>query len=51
MKEIPTQGFYLKKYGTLPKLIMPIKGFWQRQIWEGIKREEYREIKPYWEKR
>lgn len=51
MKEIPTQDFYLKKYGTLPKLIMPIKGFRQRQIWSGEKHEEYREIKPYWEKR
>lgn len=51
MKEIPTQDFYLKKYGTLPKLIMPIRGYWQRKIWTGEKPEEYREIKPYWEKR
>lgn len=51
MKEIPTQIFYLNKYGSLPKLIMPIKGFWQHKIWLGEKLEEYREIKPYWERR
>lgn len=33
------------------ELILPIKGKWFRMILDGIKKEEYRERKPYWEKR
>ena len=32
-------------------VILPIKKKWFYQIIEGIKKEEYREIKPYWTKR
>lgn len=32
-------------------LILPIKGEWFRMILKGKKTEEYREMKPYWEKR
>ena len=32
-------------------LVLPIKGTWFRMILSGEKLEEYREIKPYWEKR
>lgn len=35
-----------KKY-----LILPIKKKWFDMISEGIKKEEYREIKPYWTNR
>lgn len=33
------------------KIILPTKGKWFRMILDGIKLEEYRERKPYWEKR
>ena len=33
------------------QLILPIKGKWFDMILTGIKKEEYREIKPYWTKR
>lgn len=33
------------------ELILPIKKKWFDMILAGIKTEEYREIKPYWEKR
>lgn len=32
-------------------LDLPLKGKWYDMIASGEKREEYREIKPYWEKR
>ena len=32
-------------------LILPIQKKWFDMIAEGIKREEYREIKPYWDSR
>lgn len=32
-------------------LILPIKGEWYRKILSGIKKEEYREIKKYYESR
>lgn len=32
-------------------LILPIKKKWFDMILSGIKKEEYREIKPYWETR
>lgn len=32
-------------------LDLPLKGEWYDMIEAGIKKEEYREIKPYWEKR
>ena len=39
------------KYHHRGDLILPIKGKWFYMILSGIKTEEYREIKPYWEKR
>lgn len=33
------------------ELILPIKRKWFDMILQGVKKEEYREIKPYWEKR
>lgn len=33
------------------RLILQIKGTWFDMILSGEKKEEYREIKPYWEKR
>lgn len=33
------------------KLTIPLKAKWFDQIKAGTKTEEYREIKPYWEKR
>lgn len=32
-------------------LFLPLKKEWYEMIESGIKTEEYREIKPYWEKR
>ena len=32
-------------------LILPTKGKWFRMILDGVKTEEYREIKPYYTKR
>ena len=32
-------------------LDLVLKGCWYDLIKRGVKREEYREIKPYWEKR
>ena len=32
-------------------IILPIKKKWFDMIRAGVKKEEYREIKPYWEKR
>jgi|WetSurMetagenome_2_1015567.scaffolds.fasta_scaffold50147_2 hypothetical protein len=32
-------------------LDLPLKKEWYNMIESGIKKEEYREIKPYWEKR
>lgn len=32
-------------------VVLPIKRKWFDMIMSGEKREEYREIKPYWEKR
>jgi acetyltransferase-like isoleucine patch superfamily enzyme len=32
-------------------LTLPIKGNWYDAVFAGTKKEEYREIKPYWEKR
>ena len=32
-------------------LDLPLKKQWYQMIESGIKKEEYREIKPYWEKR
>lgn len=39
------------KYYHNNTLIVPIKKQWFDMILSGIKTEEYREIKPYWEKR
>lgn len=32
-------------------LDLPLKAKWYKMIESGVKTEEYREIKPYWEKR
>lgn len=32
-------------------LVLPIKKKWFDMIQEGVKKEEYREIKPYWKRR
>lgn len=32
-------------------LILPIKKQWYDMIVSGVKKEEYRELKPYWERR
>ena len=47
MKRIPTQAEWVRKFGK-PALILPIKGCWQKRIWSGEKREEYRDDKPYY---
>ena len=39
------------KYNKKPYLILPIKKKWFDMILSGEKREEYREIKPYWKTR
>ena len=36
---------------TITTLVLPIKAEWYDMIRDGIKKEEYREIKPYWTKR
>lgn len=36
------------KVNHTAKLILPIKKQWFDMILSGIKKEEYREIKPYW---
>ena len=40
-----------KKYYVSNILDLPIKSKWYEMIENGIKKEEYREIKEYWEKR
>lgn len=34
-----------------PDIILPLKRVWFAKIWNGEKTVEYREVKPYWEKR
>lgn len=34
-----------------PDIILPLKREWFAKIWNGEKTVEYREVKPYWEKR
>ena len=33
------------------ELVLPLKAQWYNMIESGEKKEEYREIKPYWQKR
>ena len=40
-----------QSYRTYSELIFPIKKQWFDMIASGEKKEEYREIKPYWTKR
>lgn len=40
-----------RSYSLQSDLILPIKKKWFDMIKAGIKKEEYREIKPYWTKR
>ena len=40
-----------RSYSLQGDLIIPIKKKWFDMIKAGIKKEEYREIKPYWTKR
>lgn len=47
MEYIPT----IAKVEGLKMLILPIKQKWFDMILHGGKKEEYREIKPYWDKR
>ena len=42
---------YFKPDETITNLILPIKAEWYDMIDSDIKKEEYREIKPYWTKR
>lgn len=51
MNDFPTYSDFKKKYTVMPFLILPIKLFWFKKIWQGEKLEEYREIKPYYIKR
>lgn len=41
----------MKRFETMKILELPLKKEWYDMIECGEKREEYREIKPYWEKR
>lgn len=41
----------LKRFETMKILELPLKKEWYDMIECGEKREEYREVKPYWEKR
>nr|DAT72841.1 MAG TPA: helix-turn-helix domain-containing protein [Caudoviricetes sp.] len=34
-----------------PDLVLPLKREWFARIWNGTKRTEYREVKPYWTRR
>lgn len=34
-----------------PDLVLPLKREWFARIWNGAKRTEYREVKPYWTRR
>ena len=34
-----------------PDLVLPLKRKWFAKIWNGEKRTEYREVKPYWTRR
>lgn len=34
-----------------PDLTLPLTRMWFAKIWNGEKRTEYREVKPYWTKR
>lgn len=36
---------------AMKTLDLPLKAKWYKMIESGVKPEEYREIKPYWEKR
>jgi hypothetical protein len=42
---------YDKRKEEMKILDLPLKEKWYNMIEAGIKKEEYREIKPYWEKR
>ena len=50
-EKLPTYADFRQKFGKVPLLILPIKGFWLRKIWNEEKLEEYRNITPYYEKR
>ena len=41
----------IKKKGNKQMLVLPIKKKWFDMIISGEKKEEYREIKPYYDKR
>lgn len=43
--------FNLEEFETMKILELPLKKEWYDMIECGEKREEYREVKPYWEKR
>lgn len=34
-----------------PDLVLPLKRIWFAKIWNGEKKVEYREVKPYWARR
>lgn len=34
-----------------PDLVLPLKRIWFAKIWNGKKKVEYREVKPYWKER
>lgn len=47
-----SDGFHhLKRFETMKILELPLKKEWYDMIECGEKREEYREVKPYWVKR
>lgn len=52
-KEILSRRFHYSEYEVeeFPILTLPIKKKWFDMILDGIKLEEYREIKDYWTKR
>ena len=47
--DILTQAEWEQRFSK-PSLILPIKGFWLNKIWSGEKKEEYREIKLYYQR-
>ena len=51
MKDFPTYADFKNRNIGMPILILPITLFWFKKIWRNEKKEEYREIKPYYEKR
>lgn len=48
---ILTYADFKAKYSNIPLLKLPIKRYWFNKIWNGEKKEEYRNINSYYEKR